>query len=80
VHNVVSTFHLWPYLLAKIAIESIMDDVDVQSSMTRDKMMELSAPLITKLMGPVTTAMSEAGLTPADIKAGAHTRSLQSST
>jgi len=54
---------------ANIAIECIMDEKDVKSSMTRDKMEELSQGLLAKLMGPVTTAMSEAGLVPADIKA-----------
>ena len=37
--------------------------------MTREKMEELSQGLLEKLMGPVTTAMSEAGLVPDDIAA-----------
>lgn len=54
---------------APLSIECIMDDQDVRSSMTRDKMEELSQGLLDRLMTPITTAMSEAGLTPADIKA-----------
>ena len=54
---------------APLAIESIMEDVDVKSSMTRDKMEELSKGLLERLMGPVIQAMSEAGLVPADISA-----------
>jgi heat shock protein 4 len=54
---------------APMSVECIMDEVDVKSSMTREKMEELSQGLLEKLMGPVTTAMSEAGLVPDDIAA-----------
>jgi heat shock protein 4 len=54
---------------APLSIECLMDDQDVKSSMTRDKMEELSKGLLDSIMGPVQSAMSEAGMTPPDIKA-----------
>lgn len=54
---------------APLSIECLMDDVDVQSMMTREKMEELAADTISKLMGPVETAVKEAGLTVDDISA-----------
>jgi len=55
--------------MAPLSIECIMDDVDVKSSMTREKMQELAASTIDKLMTPVETALREAGLTVNDIAA-----------
>jgi heat shock protein 4 len=46
-----------------------MEDVDVQSSMTRETMEELAAETIAKLMNPIETAVREAGLTVKDIAA-----------
>ena len=46
-----------------------MDDVDVNSKMTREKMEELSSALLDRMMEPVKKAMSEAGMIPADVKA-----------
>ena len=54
---------------APLSIECLMDEVDVKSSMTREKMEELSKDLLERMMAPVTSAMSEAGMVPADIKA-----------
>jgi heat shock protein 4 len=55
--------------LAPLNIECIMNDVDVNSMMTREKMEELAADTISKLMNPVETAVREAGLTIDDIAA-----------
>ena len=55
--------------MAPLNIECIMDDVDVQSSMTRETMEELAAETIAKLMNPIETAVREAGLTVEDISA-----------
>ena len=54
---------------APINIECLMDDKDVRSSMTREKMEELTKHLLEALMAPVISAMSESGMTPEDIKA-----------
>mmetsp|Transcript_3841 Transcript_3841/g.15622 ORF Transcript_3841/g.15622 Transcript_3841/m.15622 type:complete len:764 (-) Transcript_3841:53-2344(-) len=54
---------------APLSIECIMDDVDVNSKMTREKMEELSSALLDRMMEPVKKAMSEAGMIPADVKA-----------
>ena len=53
---------------APINIECIMDDTDVASKMTREKMEELSSDLLDRMMEPVKKAMSEAGMIPDDIK------------
>ena len=53
---------------APINIECIMDDTDVSSKMTREKMEELSSDLLDRMMEPVKKAMSEAGMIPDDIK------------
>jgi len=52
---------------APLNIECLMDDIDVQSMMTREKMEELAADTIARLMGPIETAVKEAGLTVDDI-------------
>lgn len=54
---------------APLSIECLMNDIDVRSMMTREKMEELSQGLLDRMMSPVTSAMSEAGMVPADIKA-----------
>lgn len=54
---------------APLNIECLMDDIDVQSMMSREKMEELAADTIARLMGPIETAVKEAGLTVDDISA-----------
>jgi len=54
---------------APLNIECLMDDVDVQSMMSREKMEELAADTIARLMHPIETAVKEAGLTVDDIAA-----------
>jgi heat shock protein 4 len=54
---------------APLSIECLMDDQDVRSSMTRDVMEGLSQDLLERMMTPVQSAMAEAGMTPADVKA-----------
>ena len=54
---------------APLNIECLMDDKDVRSSMTREKMEELTQHLLDRMMAPVISAMSESGMTPPDIKA-----------
>ena len=52
---------------APLNIECLMDDVDVQSMMSREKIEELAADTIARLMPPIETAVKEAGLTVDDI-------------
>ena len=54
---------------APLSIECLMDDQDVRSGMTRDVMEDLSKDLLERMMTPVQSAMAEAGMTPADVKA-----------
>lgn len=54
---------------APLNIECLMDDVDVHSMMSREKMEELAADTISRLVTPVETAVKEAGLTVGDIAA-----------
>lgn len=54
---------------APLNIECLMDDVDVHSMMSRDKMEELAAETISRLVAPVEAAVKEAGLTVDDIAA-----------
>lgn len=52
---------------APLNIECIMEDADVRSSMTRDQLEALCAPLFVKLKAPMLKALSDAGLKPEDI-------------
>ena len=53
---------------APLAIECIMDDVDVKSMITREKMEELAQNEINGLMGPVQRMVADANLSIADIQ------------
>ncbi|VEU19805.1 DEKNAAC100560 [Brettanomyces naardenensis] len=48
---------------APVNIESVMNDVDAQSSMTREELEELSAPLLARAGVPIENALKIAGLT-----------------
>lgn len=52
---------------APFNVESLMNDIDVSSSLTRDELEEFIAPLIAKINVPVETALKDAGLTAADL-------------
>ena len=52
---------------APFSAESVMDDVDVSSSMTREELEELVKPLLTRVTEPVTKALAQANLTVEDI-------------
>ena len=54
---------------APLNIECLMDDVDVHSMMSREKMEELAAETINRLLAPVEAAVKESGLTVNDIAA-----------
>ena len=48
---------------ASLSVECLMNDVDVNSSVTRDKFEELIKPLLDNLLVPVNKAVKDAGLT-----------------
>ncbi|SMN19578.1 similar to Saccharomyces cerevisiae YBR169C SSE2 Member of the heat shock protein 70 (HSP70) family [Maudiozyma saulgeensis] len=48
---------------APFSVESVMNDVDVSSQMTREELEELVKPLLTRVTEPVTKALAMAGLT-----------------
>ncbi|AAS54702.1 AGR212Wp [Eremothecium gossypii ATCC 10895] len=52
---------------APFNIESVMNDVDVSSQLTREELEELVAPLLKRVTEPVTKALAQAKLTPEDI-------------
>lgn len=52
---------------APINIESVMNDVDVSSSLTREELEEFVQPLLQRIDVPIVTALKDAGLTAADI-------------
>lgn len=52
---------------APINIESVMNDVDVSSSLTRDELEEYIQPLLERINVPIETALKDAGLTTEDI-------------
>lgn len=52
---------------APINIESVMNDVDVSSSLTREELEEFVQPLLQRVDVPIVTALKDAGLTAADI-------------
>lgn len=49
---------------APISVECLMDDKDVKSTMTRDKLEELAAPVLERMRVPIAQALQESGLTP----------------
>lgn len=50
-----------------LAVECLMNDVDVKSHLTRELMESLASPLLDRAIEPMKAALAEAGLTPADI-------------
>ncbi|RCK56064.1 Heat shock SSE1 [Candida viswanathii] len=52
---------------APFNIESVMNDVDVSSSLTREELEELVKPLLSKINVPIDTALKEAGLRAEDL-------------
>ncbi|KAI3403672.1 SSE1 [Candida oxycetoniae] len=52
---------------APLNIESVMNDVDVSSSLTREELEQLVQPLLEKLHVPVESALKEAGLKASDL-------------
>lgn len=50
-----------------ISIESLMNDVDVRGNITRDEFEKLIGPLLDRAKEPLQRALTEAGLTTADI-------------
>ncbi|ODQ78500.1 hypothetical protein BABINDRAFT_85352 [Babjeviella inositovora NRRL Y-12698] len=52
---------------APFSVESVMNDVDVSSSLTRDELEEYVQPLLNRLHVPVEAALKAAGLTVEDI-------------
>lgn len=51
----------------KLAVESLMNDIDASSKMTREEFEGLIAPLLDRIAVPIMAAISEAGLTPEQI-------------
>ncbi|KAM9886817.1 hypothetical protein OXX69_013591, partial [Metschnikowia pulcherrima] len=52
---------------APINVESLMDDIDVSSSLTRDELEQYVTPLLNRIHVPIEVALKDAGLTTADI-------------
>ncbi|CCD25076.1 adenyl-nucleotide exchange factor SSE1 NDAI_0E02590 [Naumovozyma dairenensis CBS 421] len=52
---------------APFNLESVMNDVDVSSQLTRDELEELVKPLLERVTEPVTNALAQAKLTPEDV-------------
>lgn len=52
---------------APFNLESVMNDVDVSSQLTREELEELVAPLLKRVTEPVTKALALAKLTPEDV-------------
>lgn len=52
---------------APISAESVMNDVDVTSQMTRDELESLVQPLLERVTEPVTKALAQANLTAEDV-------------
>ncbi len=48
---------------APFSAESVMNDVDVSSQLTREELEELVKPLLTRVTDPVTRALAQAGIT-----------------
>lgn len=54
---------------APLNVESIMEDIDASSSLTREKLEELVAPLLERSIGPLEKALKDSGLEKEDIDA-----------
>ena len=54
---------------APINVESIMEDIDASSSLTREKLEELVAPFLERAMTPLEKALKDSGLEKEDIDA-----------
>ena len=54
---------------APVSVESIMNDVDASSSMQREQLEELIAPLLEKTITPLEKALTDAGITKEQIDA-----------
>jgi heat shock 70kDa protein 4 len=52
---------------ANLSVESIMNDVDASSRMTRDKLEQLIAPLLSRVQAPIQQALADAELAPDSI-------------
>ena len=52
---------------AQLAIECLMDDVDVRGTMNREGFEVLAAPVLERVRSPLAQALADAGLAPADI-------------
>lgn len=52
---------------ANLSVESIMNDVDASSRMTRDKLEQLIAPLLERVQAPIQQALVDAELAPESI-------------
>lgn len=52
---------------ANLSVESIMNDVDASSRLTREKLEQLIAPLLDRVQAPILQALQEASLTPEQI-------------
>ncbi|CAG7854959.1 Heat shock protein hsp88 [Serendipita indica DSM 11827] len=52
---------------ANLSVESIMNDVDASSRLTREALEGLIAPLLEKVAGPIQQALADAGLSPDQI-------------
>ncbi|KAF2870574.1 heat shock protein Hsp88 [Massariosphaeria phaeospora] len=55
--------------VAPLNIESVMNDVDVRSTLKREELEELIKPLLDRATGPIEQALAEAKLKPEDIDA-----------
>lgn len=53
--------------LAPLSVESIMDDIDASSQLSREAFEELIAPLLDRTVVPLQAALDQAGLTTADV-------------
>ncbi|KAH8916751.1 heat shock protein 70 [Atractiella rhizophila] len=54
---------------APLSVESIMNDVDASSSMTREAFDEMIAPLLERTIAPLEAALAEAKISPDEIEA-----------
>jgi len=54
---------------APLNVESIMDDIDAASSLTREKLEDLISPLLERTSGPLEQALRDSGLNKEDIDA-----------
>lgn len=52
---------------APFSVESVMNDVDVSSQLSREELEELVSPLLSRVTEPVTKALAQANLTPEEV-------------